>query len=108
MSSLISYIVKMADYYDYMQRMLAIRAFRRRRTFRERIDPIQQYDDIDFLERYRFTKNSVVKIFDIVKNDLTYMTARNNPVSPMVQVLAALRYYATGSFQLVTGDSGDA
>lgn len=32
------------------------------------------------------------------------MSNRNNPISPMLQILITLRFYATGSFQIVEGD----
>lgn len=57
-----------------------------------------------FLERYRLSKTVVVKVLEEIQHRLEYHTQRNSPVTPMEQLLLALRFYATGSFHLIVGD----
>lgn len=40
-----------------------------------------------------------------IEHELEYETDRNNCLTPMNQLLIALRFYATGTFQLVVGDT---
>ena len=39
------------------------------------------------------------------RDELSYGTQRNDPVSPMHELLIALHFYACGTFQVVVGDS---
>lgn len=39
-----------------------------------------------------------------LESELEYTSERNNPLPPILQLLIALRFYATGSFQLVVAD----
>ncbi len=51
------------------------------------------------------TKESFQELVSYLRQDLESEWDRGKPVSPEKQVLIALRYYATGSFQVVTGDT---
>lgn len=46
----------------------------------------------------------VDKLVEKIQNKIEFPEYRNNPISPRLQVLIALRYYATGAFQSVIGD----
>lgn len=63
-----------------------------------------EYVEEDFLKRYRLSKTAVTNISQMLKPRLEYLSNRNNPVSVIDQVLTALRFYATGTFQLVIAD----
>jgi len=39
-------------------------------------------------------------LLDMISNNITQNTLRNVSLSPMIQLLIALRYYATGAFQV--------
>jgi hypothetical protein len=65
-----------------------------------RSDRFEKYNDQEFKMRYRFSK----LILDLIENNLTYLSYRNDPISPMLQLLIALRFYATGTFQMCVGD----
>ena len=83
----------------------ARRALRRERVFRDRINPLDIYDDHDFKLRYRFSRVSAMYIIDEITPDLlTRYNNRLHTIPPSLQVLLALRFYANGSFQRVTGD----
>jgi len=36
----------------------------------------------------------------MIKDEIMHQTSRNNAISPVNQLLVALRYYATGAFQV--------
>ena len=45
-----------------------------------------------------------MNLIDLLSEDLEPQSNRNNPVPVALQVCAALRFYASGSFQAVLGD----
>ncbi len=77
---------------------------RRERVFRDRLNPFDRYDDIDFKYRYRFSKDTVNNIIDMLEDELRSNIHRPTNISPVIQVTIALRFYCTGSFQRVVGD----
>ncbi|MCL4157690.1 UNVERIFIED_CONTAM: hypothetical protein GTU68_037841 [Idotea baltica] len=77
----------------------------RERKYYNRINPLVLYDDQDFLKRYRLSKNSYRFVHDTLHHHLERNTNRSQSLSPMDQILSALRYYACGSFQIVVGDT---
>ena len=54
--------------------------------------------------RYRFGRDSIHFICDLLRDDLQRPTKRNHALSVETQVLASLRFLASGSFQQVVGD----
>ena len=55
--------------------------------------------------RFRFGRDSINNLADLLSDDLARNTARNHALSPLVQVLVALRFFASGSFLEVIGDT---
>ncbi|RZC42825.1 DDE Tnp 4 and/or Plant tran domain containing protein [Asbolus verrucosus] len=76
----------------------------RRRTVRNREDPFEMLDSIDFQQRYRLKKETVMSLIHEIGNEIEYSSLRNNCVSARTQILVALRFYATGAFQKLVGD----
>ena len=69
------------------------------------VNPDEDRNDEQFRKRYRFTREGFTRILDILQDDLPEPTDnRGNPVPPSIKLKAALRFYATGSFQIVAGD----
>jgi hypothetical protein len=62
-------------------------------------------DDGELRKRYRFSKASILYILAIVERFLIRSTRRSQSVPPMLQLLTALRFFATGSFMRLVGDS---
>ncbi|XP_051175595.1 putative nuclease HARBI1 [Leptopilina boulardi] len=58
----------------------------------------------NFVVRFRITKVSVQNILQEIRHELEHATTRNHAISPMIQLLLSLRYYATGSFLMTVGD----
>ena len=78
---------------------------RRPRVYRH--CPSQLHDsftDEKIQSRYRFRKNSIGYICDIVRQDSQRPTKRNHALSVKTQVLASLRSLASGCFYQVDAD----
>lgn len=78
---------------------------RRNRIFRDRLNPLDAYDDHELLYRYRMSRQTLMRVIDMVRDDIVHETQRSYALTPEQQTFAAIRYYATGSFQTVVGDS---
>ena len=70
----------------------------------DRLEPLTFYNDEEFLHRYRMTKLAFNKFFSMVIDDIGMDHCIGLPTPPQLQLLITLRYYATGSFQMVGGD----
>ena len=67
---------------------------------------MEEYDDEDFrLRLIRPRKDSVSDLVKILDKDLELQTRRGVPLTPMQQLLIALRFYAPGTVQRVISDS---
>lgn len=78
---------------------------RRERVYRDRFNPFEHFDDVELYERFRFRRADIIRIVNFLREDLTFGYNRKGFLSPELQVLVALRFYATGSFQNVIGDT---
>ena len=78
---------------------------RRERVFRDRMNPFYWFsDEGDFIDRFRFTKGTVQYIIELVAHDIGPHTARSHAVPAFLQVLIALEFYASGTFQITVVD----
>lgn len=77
--------------------------FRKEKSFQERLDD-KYYDDEEFRRRFRFYKNTFNYICTMLEADLDHEHLRGGALTVKQQIMVALRYYATGSFQMVIGD----
>lgn len=90
--------------YLLLREHLARQAGARPRVYRTRVN-IDDYDDVDLLQRYRFDREGIMKIHDMVEDRIAPLSINSNNTSSLVKVLCALRFYATGSMQRVIGDT---
>lgn len=67
--------------------------------------PFDSYDEHDFKARFRFSKHSVMEFLELFAHRIQPLTNRSKSISAMNQLLITLRYYATGAFQQVIGDT---
>lgn len=74
-----------------------------RSRLRDRLNPMEVFNDREFLARYRFTKATVASLLQSLALE-ECASNRGLPVPPMLQLLIALRFYGAGTFQVVTGD----
>ena len=75
------------------------------RIFRDRLHPLDAYDDEEIRKRYRLTRQLILTLHDMIQHEIEPQTNRNMAVPAILQIFIALRYYACGSFQVVVGDS---
>ncbi len=78
---------------------------RKRLSFPQRVNPMDDYDDSEFYDRFRFSKGTFSYICGLLREDLTPMSQRQCNLSPELQLCMALRFYASGSFLEVIGDT---
>ncbi len=78
---------------------------RKRKLYRDKVNPTEEYDDNDFYRRFRFTKPIFGEICDMLRPQLERKDNRGGSLTVACQVAAALRYYASGSFQQIIGDT---
>ncbi|KAK9702312.1 hypothetical protein QE152_g30031 [Popillia japonica] len=69
-----------------------------RNIIRDMQNPLEKYNDNELHQRYRFSRN-------IIEN-APPINQRGLPIPPIVKLCTALRFYASGSFQRVIGDTG--
>ena len=80
------------------------RNLRRNRIFRDRINPLEQYDDVDLMKRFWMPRHVILEVINLIETEIEHPTQRSHAIPASLQVLCALRYYATGNFQFVSGD----
>lgn len=78
---------------------------RRLRVFRDLNDPLESQEEEEVFQRYRFSPASILLILDGIMDLLQADTARNGPISLLIQVLLFLRFIATGAHFLQEGTS---
>ena len=92
----------MAVLYAYLLQEENRRALRRDRVFRPRINPLNEFDDIDLISRYRLSRNLILDLCNSLGDKLVRNTQRNQALSVETQIFTALRFYASGCFYMDT------
>ena len=77
----------------------------RERKFQQREIDLDELTDEELHSRYRFGRESIKFLVEILKDDRQRQTRRNHALSPTLQVLVALRFSASGSFLQIIGDT---
>ena len=79
---------------------------RRPRQYRLKPDPVldQTFNEEEIRNKFRFTRNGVYFIHDLLHDDLVRETDRNNALSVMTQVQTGLRFFADHSNQNNVGE----
>ena len=78
---------------------------RRERRYRPRDLNIDGLFDDELRASYRFGRNAINYITNLLHEELIRVTRRGHALEPQQQVLVALRFFASGSFLQVVGDS---
>lgn len=66
---------------------------------------LSDYPDTEFVNRYHMTKDSIHALRELLLPHLLPLAPRGKYISPEHQLLVAVRFYVTGSFQAMTGDT---
>ncbi|XP_063400222.1 putative nuclease HARBI1 [Mytilus trossulus] len=78
---------------------------RKERTSKEELTV--DYTDTELRARYRFGREGILFLSDLVRDRLTRQTNRNHALSVEQQTMVTLRFLASGSFLQVIGDLYD-
>jgi hypothetical protein len=78
-----------------------MRAMRRERIFRDTTNSLEIYDDFELIERFRFDRHTILQTTQLLQDDLESSIFRNKVIPPLIKVLISLRFFATGSFQII-------
>ncbi len=81
------------------------RILRRERVFRERCNPLAEFTDGELYSRYRFDRNGVLFVTELIREEIESQTERSCAIPPEIKVLIALQFYACGTFQRTVGDT---
>ena len=73
------------------------RAIRKERVFRDMRNPIDVFDDDEVYKRYRFTREGIMQITDLVRPDTEHDTARSHALLPYQQVMIFLLWIVCSS-----------
>lgn len=76
----------------------------RPRTVKFRNNLFEELDHVEFKNRFRLDKNTVLFLANLLELVIEPVNDRNHPVSKLNQILICLRYYASGTFQINVGD----
>ena len=71
---------------------------------RHRSNPLDDLHEVEINQRFRFSKDTVLSILEMIRDNITPLSDRDANIPPMLKLLAGLRFFATGSFQSVTSD----
>ena len=55
--------------------------------------------------RFRFDRGTILQITQLLQDDLESSTFRNKAIPPLIKVLTSLRFFASGSFQIIIADT---
>ena len=80
------------------------RALRRERVYRDHLDPLHVSDE-HLLRYYRFPRQEIINLIAKLEPNLKRNTLRSHAIPVSTQILVALRFYASGTFQSVIADS---
>nr|XP_034309603.1 putative nuclease HARBI1 [Crassostrea gigas] len=78
---------------------------RRQRIFRDRQNPLDAYNDLVIIQRYRLDRQSIISIIDLVKDRLERPTQRSVSLPVSLQVFATFRFLGSGTQQRLIGDT---
>ena len=77
----------------------------RPRVLRDRIHPLDAYDDQEIIDRYRLSRELIMELCDLLDDRLRPGSNRNHAIPSCLHLFCELRFYATGSFQADVGDN---
>lgn len=95
----------MPTFFRHMARFMNVAHFSRKpKLYRNLFDPLQHYDDKELFSRYRFDRNGIMYLSDILRRELENTSARSRAIPVETQICVALRYLASNDFQLGVAD----
>ena len=81
--------------------MLRLCSLAHQRVFRDRLNPLDSYNDTEFISRYRLIRCIFIELHDKIVGHIHRSTIRSHSIPTIPQLGAALQLLATVSFQTV-------
>ena len=75
------------------------------RVFRDMRNPLDSYNDIEFISRYRITRVIFLQLHDKIADYLHRSIVRSHSIPTTTQLAVTLQFLATGTFQTVIATS---
>lgn len=75
------------------------RQLRRERLFRDRLHPLDKFDDFELKKLFRFDRNNLIALICSLEKYLQPRAYRNNPMTAAQKVCSCLNYLAGGTYQ---------
>ena len=75
------------------------------RVFKERINILNTLSDAELVAKYRLNREAIIHLCNELEEDLKWPSNKSGALSVEIQILTALRFYASGSFQNVIADA---
>ncbi|XP_018578523.1 uncharacterized protein LOC108916714 [Anoplophora glabripennis] len=94
----------LSDEEDFLQLVNIIAHPRAPKTYRNRQNHFEIWNENEFIKRFRLSKNAVRFIIENIENQISSHTDRNHAVSAEEMVLLTLRILAAGAFLQVNAD----
>ena len=71
---------------------------------RDRDNPLENYNALQFKARFHIYKETALYITSLISPEIFSSVKRGVHIPPIIQLLATVRYFSTGSFQLCVAD----
>ena len=71
------------------------RNLKRNRVFLDRKNPLDMYDDVELYDKFKLRRHDILTIVYELRDNLEYPDTRQSPLPATLQVLVALRMYAS-------------
>ena len=83
------------------------RAINREQVFHDHLNPLERYNEKQFIHRYRVHKDTTRKLVVILMPELYRATKRSHALEPILQLCVALWFLAAGAYCMVIGDTAN-
>ena len=90
-------------YRFYVQSMVR-KSRKRERIFRDRTIALDIYNDSELFDRFRFRREDILYLTDILSDSIDHPQHRKGSLPAFMQVMVALRFYASNCFKIVAAD----
>lgn len=85
-------------------RRILLRRQRPQRVVKDRLNPLEIYTDDELYDRFRFRRPTIHYLLGLLVDTIVH-TNMNQALPPVLQLLICLRFFATGAFHKLIGDS---
>ncbi|XP_050048346.3 putative nuclease HARBI1 [Dermacentor andersoni] len=84
--------------------MLSEHLLRRGRVFRDRTNPLDAFSEEELQRRVRFGRDGIVFFVEFLRSEIEHPTCGSGALNAELQVMLALKFFASGCFLITAGD----